>query len=190
MNSVMPTTRNILLLAAALLTWHELHADEIASGLAPGKHPLPLQVRDCTGPAAGKTLCYTCRYAERPTTAIFVRGLSPSVAQLAQRIDQQLEQHRDARLAAYLVIVADDSAELEAALKLLAKQQHLRHLPLTILRDRASKLAETYGVSPDAAVTAMHWRDGSVVASRGFATSALSTLEIDNVIADAAKLLD
>jgi len=119
-----------------------------------------------------------------------VRALSPSIAQLARRIDEHLEQHRHARLAAYFVIVADDSAELEAALKLLAKEQAMQHVPLTILRDRPAKLADTYEVAAEAVVTVMHWRDGTVVASRGFSSSQLSATDIDAVIVDAAKLVD
>jgi hypothetical protein len=188
--------RNAMRLISALsITFAALNvaacanAEEIPSGLAVGQHPQPLNVRDCTGPAAGKTLCYTCRYAERPTTAIFVRGLSPQVAQLIKRIDTEVSEKRDQRAAAYVVLVRDDEAELEAELKQLARELDLRHVPLTIFRDRRTKLASDYRIADRAALTVMHWRQGTVAASRGFSTTTLSPADIERVAADLATIL-
>jgi hypothetical protein len=163
--------------------------EEIASGLRSGEHPEPLQVRDCTGPAAGKTLCYTCRYAERPTIAIFTHQLTPETAQLVKRIDSELDKRRAQRPAAYVVIIGEDNAELEAALKGAAKEHDLRHVPLTILRDRPAKLAAGYRLAQDAALTVTQWREGTVTSSRGFASSELTDADIERVLADVDNLL-
>jgi hypothetical protein len=167
-----------------------MKAEEIESGLTIGEHPQPLQVRDCTGPAAGKTLCYTCRYAERPTVAVFVRELSEPVARLVKRLDDEVATQREARLAAYVVYLADDDADIEAKLKQLAKDQNLRHVPLTILRDQQGKLESGYAISPQASVSVLMWRDGTVAARRGYRTAVLSAEEIETTISDTAKVLD
>jgi hypothetical protein len=165
-------------------------AEEIPSGLAVGEHPQPLQVRDCTGPAAGKTLCYTCRYAERPTVAVFARELSEPVARLVKQLDDQVAAQRDVRLAAYVVYIAKDDVDAEAQLKQLAKDQNLRHVPLTILRDQQGKLESGYAISPEAAVSVLMWREGTVAATRGFKSGDLGADEINAVLSDTAKVLD
>ena len=41
------------------------------SGLKVGDAPPPYNVKDVTGPSAGKSLCYRCQYGQRPVVNIF-----------------------------------------------------------------------------------------------------------------------
>ena len=186
----MRSMSGIAILAVMMACPFATYGDEIASGLRIGEHPEPLQVRDCTGPAAGKTLCYTCRYAERPTIVIFTPQLTPKTAQLVKRIDSELGKRREQRPAAYVVIIGEDNAALEAALKGAAKEHDLRHVPLTILHDRPTKLAVSYRIAQDAAITVTQWREGTVTSSRGFASSELTDADIERVLADVDNLLN
>src|SRR5688572_30257762 len=78
-------------------------ADGTALGIQPGEYLQPFQVKDCTGPASGKTLCYYCRYGLRPAAAVFVREWSDSISDLVVQIDREVESKRDQRLAAFVV---------------------------------------------------------------------------------------
>lgn len=135
---------------------------EIDSGLAVGQKASPLDVKDCTGPAAGKTLCYFCRYGYRPTVAIYVRETSPEVIQLIKRTDAAVEQHRSERLAAFVIYTGADSADLEQQLRDLSRTEGLRHTPLTILREPQQQLQEKYAIAAEAAVTVLLWNETRV----------------------------
>ena len=101
-----------LLLVLALLA-SEVHGQPLTSGLQVGQRPDTFFVRDCTGPAAGKTLCYFCRYGGRPVVTVFVREINEQVADLAKQLDQIVADHREQRMAAFLVVVTDDSVSAE-----------------------------------------------------------------------------
>jgi hypothetical protein len=151
-------------------------ADEqvLISGLRAGELASQFLVKDCTGPAAGKTLCYFCRYAERPVVALFVRELNDEVADLVQRIDKSVGAHQTQRLAAFVVLIGDDTPASEKRLKQIAKLRRLKHTPLTIFRDQPAKLTELYRIAPEAAVTALVWQRGKVILNRVYPTSKLT----------------
>ena len=62
-------------------------AGEVKSGLQVGDSPPPFYVADVTGPAAGKKLCYRCKYGARPVVSIFAREMNDDVKQLVSKID-------------------------------------------------------------------------------------------------------
>ena len=51
-------------------------AADVKSGLAVGEFVGAFDVKDCSGPSEGKTLCYRCQYGNRPVVAVFTRRLT------------------------------------------------------------------------------------------------------------------
>jgi hypothetical protein len=146
-------------------------AEDVVSGLRVGELAQQFLVKDCTGPAAGKTLCYYCRYADRPVVALFVRELNDELADMVLRLDQSVGEHQKDRSAAFVVLLDGDTDASEQHLKQVAKQHRLKHTPLTIYRDAPEKLTEIYRLAPEAAVTAIVWKRGKVVLNRAYADS-------------------
>jgi len=164
--------------------------EEHRSGLQVGQRPTPFNVRDCTGPASGKTLCYFCRYGSRPVVSVFTNELNDDVINLVKEIDTTVGKNRAQRMAAFVVLLADDVFAAEKQLKKIAEEQMLRRTPLTIFRDTTTVLREVYAINPDAAVTVMMWDEGKVEVNRTFADAKLDSETINSVIGDSRKILD
>ncbi|MBW3598777.1 MAG: hypothetical protein KY475_16065 [Planctomycetes bacterium] len=165
-------------------------AAEVDSPLQPGAYLAPFDVKDCTGPAAGKTLCYYCRYGLRPVAAVFVREWTEEITELVAALEREAARPRNPRLATLVVYVGPDTQELEQRLTTIASVHEVIRTPLTIYRDTPGKLKETLGISPDAAVTAYTWRDGAICSARAFGHAALAARERKAVIADVQSLLE
>lgn len=82
-------------IALILGTWFLPSASGEEPGLVVGDPVEQFLVKDCTGPAMGKTLCYYCRYGNRPVVGLFVRELSDEVADLVVRLDRAVDDNRD-----------------------------------------------------------------------------------------------
>ena len=168
-------TRLITLGITATLLVHlivrPVDGEETRSPLQIGAYANPFWVRDCTGPAAGKTLCYYCRYADRPVVALFVRDITGDVERLLTQVDSAVADHQRQRMAAFVVLLEKDTQTAEKQLKALSKRLALKHTPLTIYRDQPTKLKELYRLSPTAAVTAMAWKKSRITVNRSFPTT-------------------
>ena len=140
-------------------------ADRPNSALEVGASAVPFLVRDCTGPAAGKRLCYMCRYGTRPVVTIFARQIDETAAKFVKLIDNSVKEHGARRLAAFVVLVDTDTSVAEKKLKALAAEQRISQTPLTIFNDQSSKLITDYGLSDDVPFTVMLWRGARLEAS-------------------------
>ena len=124
-----------------------------------GEQPGAFQVEDVTGPAAGESLCYRCKYGSRPTVVIFAREVNPSVANLVKQIDQKVSENQDKKLSAFMVALDEDPEKIKPQLIEVQTSHHIRHMPLTVFNDLHGPAG--YGLSPEATVQVMMWnRDG------------------------------
>ena len=164
-------------------------AHQLPAGPAIGTRLSQFNVRDCSGPAAGKSLCYFCRYGSRPVVCLFTRKITPAVSQLIQKLDQQVGEHRRDRLAAFVVVLAEDTAAVERSLKQLAAELELRYVPLTIYRDSALKLQRLLQLEDEAALEVLSWRRSQVLTNRIYRDGKLTAKDQADVIGDALHLL-
>jgi hypothetical protein len=173
----------IVLFTAALLS-----AGEVESSLRPGDRLEPFQVKDCTGPAAGKTLCYYCRYGLRPVVAVLVREWSDEAEELIAQIDREVDLRRDARLAAFAIYLGPDTQATEEQLKSAAAKHNLARTPLTIFREDPAKLERLFGLPAAAKLMVVAWRDGEVQTVRAFDDAGLSGEGLRRALDDVGAL--
>lgn len=162
-------------------------AAEIQSGLPKGEFVPAFTVTDITGPSKGKDLCYRCQYGNRPVVSIFAREVTPEVAQLTKAIDGVVEQNKDARMAAFLVLLSDAPAKAAPALEEAAAKQQIKNVPLTTYE--TAKGPGGYKISGDADVTVIMWVDSEVTVSKGFGKGQLNKEAIDKLIAETKTIL-
>jgi len=167
-----------------------LLAEEVESGLCVGEFAGPFKVLDCTGPAAGKTLCYYCRYGQRPVVTIFANEINDEVAALIKEIDSVVEKNRSRRMAAFVVYLAEDPFAAEKQLKELAEKHNIQRTPLTIFRDSQQVLQTDCKITGNAKITVMMWVNGRVEVNHAFNAEQLDNKTIDNVINDTGKILN
>jgi hypothetical protein len=173
---------------AAILLSASLSAAEVEKSLRPGDRLEPFQVKDCTGPAAGKTLCYYCRYGLRPVAAVLVREWSDEVAELIAQIDREVELRRDSRLAAFVIYLGPDTQATEERLKAAAAKHNLSRTPLTIVREDAAKVERLFSLPAAALLMVVTWRNGEIQSVRAFDDARLSSDEIRHALEEVRAL--
>jgi len=163
-------------------------AAEVQSGLQPGDAPPAFNVRDITGPKAGKTLCYRCMYGSRPVVSIFAREIDENVANLIKQVDAQVGENGDKKMAAFVVLLTDDADAAEGKLKEVAKKNSIKNVPLTVYDGSAGP--SSYKIAKDADVTVMMWNESDVKVNHAFAKGQLDKSKVKAVAGDSAKILE
>jgi len=165
-----------------------LAAEELKSGLPVGEQVPAFNVRDITGPSKGKTLCYRCQYGARPVVTVFTRDLTDNVKDLVQKIDTQVGENKDKKMAAFVVVLTEDPDAIEPKIEALAKQAKIANTPLTIV-EGASGPSE-YKLSKDAEVTVMMWVDSEVKVNQAFAKGKLDKKAVASLVSETKKILE
>ena len=164
-------------------------AANVKSGLEVGDSPAAFNVRDITGPKAGKTLCYRCQYGGNPTAVIFTREITDEVAALIQEIDKTVGENKKSKKACGFVVLLTDDADAGAKqLEKLAKDKGIKNVPLTIFDGAAGP--NSYKIAKDAAVTVLYWNKSRVQANHAFAAGKMTSDDVKKVAADTSKILN
>lgn len=171
---------------ACLAVSMTLTAAEIKSGLQLGESAPAFNVRDVTGPSAGKTLCYRCKFSARPTVAIFTREVNDNVAELIAKVDAACAKNTDAKLASFVVVVGKDDS-IDPKLKAIVADKKIANVPLTTIESEAGP--DKYNLSKDAEVTVLMWNGLKVAVNHAFGKGELSKDKIDAIVADTQKIL-
>ncbi len=172
---------------AAMLAANAM-AEDIRSGPDVGSFVSPFDVKDCTGPAEGTTLCYRCRYGDRPVIGIFTRTLDDKLVSLLQQVDKSVAAHEDQKLASFVVLLTDDPAGGEKQLKSFAEKNGITNVPLTVFEN--TKGPEPYKIAADAEVTVSLWVLGTAKANHAFAKDKLDKAGVESVLKDTGKILE
>jgi len=163
-------------------------ADALESGLPVGEEVPPFNVRDITGPSKGTTLCYRCKFQDKPVVTVFTRELSDSVKDLVKKVDAKVGENKDKEMRAFVVVLTEDPDAVEPKLEKLAKDSKLASTPLTIVEGNVGPPPE-YKLAKDAEVTVMMWVDGKVKVNQSFAKGKLDKKAVDNLIVETKKIL-
>lgn len=155
-------------------------ADPCRSGLQPGQRPGPYAAVISTGPERGKAHCYICETGDRPAVVIFGRGLSSTLAQLCQQLDQALAEHHKAELRAWVTFLSDDQLSLDPSVVQWGKKHALRSIPLGVFEDVGGP--PSYCLARDADVTVLLFVKQKVVANFAFRDGELSRDKVTEVI--------
>ena len=173
---------------ALLLAASTSLADEVKSGLQPGALPGAFNVQDVTGPAKGKSLCYRCRYGERPVVSIFARDLDEKTVELIKKVDQKVEKNKDAQMSAFVVLLTDDPDAAEKQLQEVAEKNKIKNVPLTIYPGIAGP--PKYDLSEKADLTVLMWVKSDVKVNHALAEQEqLDQKKIEQIVADTDKIL-
>ena len=166
-------------------------ADErkpLKSGLQRGETVASFQVEDVTGPAKGTSICYACRYGNRPVVNVFARSMTDEVVMLIRELDAQVAKHQNAQLQAFFVLLSLDPESDREALEALAAKHGLKHVPLTVFDGLTGP--PKMKIAQRADVTVMLWNEAKVVSNHTFTAASLKAESVKAVIQDVPKLLE
>jgi len=175
----------MMLLATASFTYAA--APEVQSGLQPGEKVPAYHVNDCTGPSAGKTLCYRCKFGSRPVVNIFTRDMTPELVQLISQIDKKVEANQSQQMSAFVVHLTDNTDSSSEALKKAAKENNLK-TPLTNYDGETGP--SKYKIAQNADITVLMWVDGEVKVNHALTFDQLNNKKIKQIVGDTSKILN
>lgn len=175
-------------LALTLLADLNASAADIKSGLQVGEFPPAFNVKDVTGPKAGKSLCYRCAYGNRPVVTIFTRTMDDNVAKLVKQVDEVVAKNQENKMAAFVVLLTDDPDAAEGKLTEMARKNKITHTPLTVFDGVAGP--PSYKVAENADVTVMMWNESDVKVNHALSKGKLTKGLINSIVKDATGLLN
>lgn len=180
--------KNLLVPACAVLLAASVAlGGEVKSGLEPGAFPGAFNVKDVTGPEKGKSLCYRCRYGDRPVVSIFARELDDSTVNLIKQVDQKVGQNKDAQLSAFVVLLTDNPEAAEKKLQEIAQKNKIQNVPLTVFDGTAGPPA--YKISEKADVTVLMWNKSNVKVNHALPEGELDKAKVTEIVKDTDKIL-
>jgi hypothetical protein len=176
---------HIALLACLSVTGWAMAED---APLAVGDQVPAFNVRDITGPNKGKTLCYRCKFGDRPVVTIFTRDINENVISLVKSVDEQVAKNEEVRMASFLVVLTDNADETEAKLAEIAKKEGIKNVPLTLMEGNAGP--EGYGIAQASETTVMMWVDGAIKVNEAFAKGKLDSKAVSKLSGETKKILN
>ena len=141
------------------------------------------------GIPAGTELCYRCRMGNRPVVMVFARTADANLAKLLKKIEEEIEEHQDAKLTSFVNMLGTDAESLKKDTAEFVKVNGIERIAF-VVPDEPKNGPEDYKISPDADLTVVCFKDGKVVANHALAKGQLSEPKIDAIVKAACKMVE
>ncbi len=180
-------TRKLLTAAVVMTLAPVALAADIKSGPQVGERvPGPFHPLNVNGEYAGKKACLYCNAGDSPVVAVFARNADdPALQKLIAALEVETEKNAKAELNSFVVYCSDDE-KLQAKLKDFAEKAKLKRVVLSI---ESSEGPEKYGISRDADVTVLLYKERVVIANHTFGKGKMTENDVAKVVADIAKIV-
>jgi hypothetical protein len=126
-------------------------------------------------------------YGARPVVNIFAREITDDLASLVKQVDEVVANNADKKMAAFLVVLAEDADAAAPKLEELAKKHGIKHVPLTIFDGESGP--SSYKIAKDADLTVLMWLKRDVKANHALKKGELDTKKVKEIVADTKTIL-
>jgi hypothetical protein len=147
--------------------------------------PGPFHPLNVTGDKAGEKFCLYCVNGENPVAMIFARETSPALTTLIKKIDVATQHNKNHEMGSFVVFLSDKEG-LDKELKSMANAAGLKKIVLAIDNPAGP---QKYKVAKDADVTVVLYTEHLVKANYAFKKGELKNTDIDQIVADVAKIV-
>ena len=171
---------------ALMVTAATVAQAEVTSGPQVGEQVGAFTVTKVAGNAddgvdEGKTLCYRCRMGQRPVVMVFARSADEKLAKFLKKLEEEIEEHQDTKLSAFVnMIGTDEDALKKSAADFVAKHGLTR--VAFVVPTQAENGPDNLKIAPDADLTVVCYKEGTVKANHAFAAGGLSDDKIDALV--------
>ena len=141
------------------------------------------------GVADGRSLCYRCKTGMKPVVMIFARSADEKLAKLLKKLDEEIEEHADAKLTGFVNMIGPDAEALKKAAEEFVKKNGIKRLAFVVPED-AKDGPPDFKIAADADVTVICYKDGTVLANHAFPKGGLSDDKIAAVAAASCKMVE
>ncbi|WP_146406470.1 hypothetical protein [Allorhodopirellula heiligendammensis] len=146
--------------------------DADAKGLCAGDAVGAFHVTKVAGAADdnvenGSTLCYRCKYGQRPMVMIFTRSTDGSVPELIEQVDAAVAKHSSDQLKGLVTLIGKEPQELTSQANAMASKLKEKNVPIVVAKDAKNGPA-SYKLNADTAVTVLLVNNSKVVSRHDF----------------------
>lgn len=141
------------------------------------------------GVADGRTLCYRCKMGQRPVVMVFARSADESFAKFLKQLDEELEEHADDKLTAFVNMIGTDAESLKQAAADFVAKHGIKRVAFVVPEDVENGPPE-FKIAPEADVTVVCYKEGTVTANHAFAKGGLSDEKIEALVEASCNLVD
>ena len=141
------------------------------------------------GFAVGRSGCYRCKTGSKPVVMVFARSGSESLAKLLKKVEEEVEEHADDKLMSFVNMLGSDAEAVKKATEEFATKNGFKRIAFVVPEDAKDGPAD-FKIAPDADVTVVCYKGGTVVANHAFAVGQLSDEKIDAVVEASCKLVE
>jgi hypothetical protein len=169
-------------------------ADDFKSGPQVGALVNAYDVTKVAGPedgvVAGTTLCYRCKYGNRPVVMVFSRKTDKPLVSLAKQLDEIVAKNEDKQMRSFVTFIGNEDREkLLESVEKFAKEANLKHVPLTVAAEQPNG-PDTYSINEKATYTVLIYKGGQVVANHALKEGELSKEKVAAIVKDTGKILN
>jgi hypothetical protein len=141
------------------------------------------------GVEAGKTLCYRCKMGSRPVVMVFARSADEKLAKFLKELDEEIEEHQDKKLTAFVNMIGADAESLKKAAADFVAKHEIKRVAFVVPED-AKDGPENFKIAPEADLTVICYKEGEVQANHAFAAGGLSDEKIDVIVDESCAMAD
>jgi hypothetical protein len=180
--------------AAIVLCVTATASAEMASGPQVGETVGAYTVTKVTGNpddgvADGKTLCYRCKMGQRPVVMVFARTADAKLAKLLEKIDEELVEHSDDKLTAFVNMIGPDAESLKKTATDFVAEHGIKRVAF-VVPEESENGPPDFKIAPEADVTVICYKGGTVKANHALVKDALCCETIDAIVEDSSKLVE
>ena len=182
-----------LALAAVALVGVAGAEEALKSGLQVGEELPAYYVVKAAGAAndgveEGSDLCYRCKLGNRPVVMVFARKNDEKLATLVKELDKVVAKNSDKKMASFVNLLGEDKEALNSEAKKLIEKSKAENIAVVVPVDN-EKGPEAYKINPEADLTVLIYKNGTVEANHALSAGKLSEKEVKKIIEDTSKIL-
>jgi len=141
------------------------------------------------GIANGTELCYRCKTGKKPVVLLFARTADDRLARLLKKLDEEIEEHEKDQLTSYVGLIGADEATLAKRATDFVAKHGIERIAFVVPKE-AEQGPAAYALAPEADLTVVYYKGGTVTSTRGFAAGELADDSIDAVVHAACELVE
>ena len=138
---------------------------------------------------AGKSLCYRCKMGARPVVMVFARTADAKLAKLLKKIEGEVEEHQSEKLTSFVNMIGADADSLKKQAAEFVKTNDLKRIAFVVPED-AKNGPEDFKISPDADITVVCYKGGTVKANHALSKGQLDDAKIDAIVKASCALVE
>ncbi len=137
----------------------------------------------------GKTLCYRCKMGQRPVVMVFARSADEKFAKMLKKLEEELEEHADEKLTAFVNMIGTDADSLKQAAADFVAKHDIKRIAF-VVPTNVENGPDNMKIAPDADITVVCYKGGEVKANHAFAKDGLSDEKIEALVEASCDLVE